>query len=58
MEPLLLEPLVEPGSLTIRSDEGDWLQLFEGVFKKTLLIDEQEHMESYLLRIGNPGTDS
>lgn len=44
----------QPGSLTIRSDEGDWLQLFEGVFKKTLLIDEQEHMESYLLRIA-PG---
>ncbi|MGI9385163.1 MAG: cupin domain-containing protein [Methyloligellaceae bacterium] len=44
----------QPGSLTIRADDGDWLELFDGVFKKTLLIDEQEHMESYLLRI-EPG---
>lgn len=44
----------QPGSLTIRADQGDWVELFAGVFKKSLLIDEQEGAESFLLRI-EPG---
>lgn len=44
----------QPGSVTIRADEGDWEQLFDGVFKKTLLVDEGEGAESFLLRI-EPG---
>lgn len=44
----------QPGSVTIRADEGDWEQLFAGVFKKSLLVDEAEGAESFLLRI-EPG---
>lgn len=46
-----IEGRPQPGSLTVRADEGDWLELFEGVHKKTLLLDERDGMESYLLRI-------
>ena len=44
----------QPGSITIRADEGEWQPLFDGVFKKMLLADEGDGSESYLLRI-EPG---
>lgn len=43
-----------PGSITIRADDGEWEELFDGVFKKALLVDKDESAESYLLRI-DPG---
>lgn len=43
-----------PGSITIRADDGEWEELFAGVFKKALLVDKAEGAESYLLRI-DPG---
>ncbi len=43
-----------PGSITIRADDGEWEELFKGVFKKALLVDKDEGAESYLLRI-DPG---
>ena len=49
-----IDGLPPPGSLTIRADEGDWQQLFAGVYKKALLVDEAEGAESFLLRI-EPG---
>lgn len=49
-----IEGLPPPGSITIRADEGDWQQLFDGVYKKALLVDETEGAESFLLRI-EPG---
>lgn len=44
----------QPGSTTIRQNDGEWLQLFEGVFKKSLLVDHTEGAESFLLRL-EPG---
>lgn len=41
----------QPGSITVREGEGAWEKLFDGVFKKSLLIDEKEGAESFLLRI-------
>lgn len=38
-------------ALTIRSADGDWQTILEGVEKKTLLRDEEEGVESYLLRV-------
>lgn len=46
-----IEGKPQPGSITIRSGEGDWEKLFDGVFKKKLLVDENEGAESFLLRI-------
>ncbi len=43
-----------PGSITIRANDGEWEELFDGVFKKVLLVDKEESAESYLLRI-DPG---
>lgn len=44
----------QPGSETVRDSDGEWQRLFDGVFKKTLLVDDTEGTESYLLRI-EPG---
>lgn len=38
-------------ALTIRSSDGDWQILMEGVEKKTLLSDEENGVETYLLRV-------
>lgn len=46
-----IEGQPQPGSITIRQSEGEWEKLFEGVFKKSLLVDEREGAESFLLRI-------
>jgi len=46
-----IEGRPQPGSLTIRADEGEWQQIFDGVHKKTLLIDHEEGVESFLLRM-------
>jgi len=37
--------------LTVKSDAGDWLQLSDKIRKKTLHIDNDRGVESYLLRI-------
>ena len=44
----------QPGTVTIRADEGEWQQIFDGVYRKTLLVDADAGTESYLLRI-EPG---
>ena len=38
-------------ALTIRSYGGDWHAVMDGVEKKTLLRDEENGVESYLLRV-------
>ena len=43
-----------PGSTTVRADEGEWIRLLDGVFKKPLGTDRREGTESYLLRL-EPG---
>lgn len=50
----MLDNAPQPGSETIRHKEGDWQQLFDGVFKKSLVVDLSAETESYLLRI-DPG---
>ena len=44
----------QPGSTTVRADDGEWIRLLDGVYKKSLLIDREEGTESFLLRL-DPG---
>ncbi|MDX1405365.1 MAG: cupin domain-containing protein [Woeseiaceae bacterium] len=42
---------VDPPFVTIREDEGTWIEIAPSMEKKVLAIDEQVGTESYLLRI-------
>lgn len=53
-------PLLEvddsaPQSLTIRADEGEWKQAFQGVFIKNLFVDERRGTVTTLFRM-EPGS--
>ena len=41
--------------ITIRKDEGQWIELYQGVEKKSLHIDREAGAETYLIRMA-PGT--
>ncbi len=40
---------------TIRSDEGEWLEIMPQVYKKTLNVDKIRGVESFLLRMESGG---
>jgi len=46
-----LDGLPPPGATTIRGDEGEWVEVHDGVYKKSLYIDHRTDTESYLLRL-------
>ena len=54
IESALAHPSFDSPTLTVRSDEGQWIELMPGVTKKTLMLDEELGEESYLLRMA-PG---
>lgn len=45
----------QPGSVTIRADEGRWVELFPGVARKHLLHDPATGTQSFLLRFAPGG---